>query len=969
MSHYVVFNLDELSSLRFQELCNALLLKYFSELLHCMVRPGRDGQCDGRLNCIPIDYSDLLDYPFMCQSIDGKNSLWFFQAKHTQMGDDAPRQRAVLNALKDEIARWKRKKKEERPTHYFLLTNVNLKAANEKLIRKLGKDFFGYFDIWHEPKISCLIAGDLAIQKAFYPNRLTSLEFVSKETLKDFMGEVVVKQEMATSQPVGNYDLDIKDMDDSIRALVDYEIRFQKANVFFEKEFKILTYSQNLPQEWTSYTYKAKGSGILVLSENIEELHRLTDKIARNEVNVTMWDRHLGEEVSEGDTIITLACDSEIEPQLAPHLDSIFTIIPSQNPAYGHIDLYLRELESRIINDIKKSKIHDVQDGLQKMFHLRKSYSFFKADFSNAFYPNARTFAGKPVIGWDFIYLWESIFRNIYDVAFGDRIPESLSESLLSIPFVLCGEAIRKKRSKESYQIELESLKIPLGMITKKNDGPLLHLFLDKLENLALVIKDLDCQIETFDQADWAFSIITATAKYIADLGWLSLSERLPEIPFDQLDKILILVTSLSFQGLFSVKNQQKDIYTKQKELQKAITLIREEYLFAWATFEWFQKRIEGDLDPTRSVSLLKRLKMRNAVLFYTQNKFARSGWINSWFIPEGKRVSWSWAIDHDIRESLQLAVLTLPINKDDFIELKELDDPAWHKQFLQEIKEMHSKLNSDFIGNNFASIEAVLEEAHNEHKENLKRLIKDQHISIKRTEEINEEFQKKMSSEDLEGILYSIIDIKSQRGLKPSHVIGPYFIDNKNYYIDRLGSISFLSGSIGNAGAEAFISQREKLLIECARKSAVCTEYNLNQLEEVLAQICNACQEDYLIIVSLEIMTQIYDSKMFKERTDSDNKCFCGKIGNINFLFFTFLEPGEILVVPKLGLNWCVERKITKLEIKVIDEGSELAKRFLETNPNLELGEKVLVDGREKGIMVSLNNNTFKHYKLKQYD
>ncbi len=672
MSHYVVFNLDELSSSKFQELCNVLLLKYFSELIRCMVRPGRDGQCDGSLDGLPISYSELINTPFKSQSPCGRDVIWFFQAKHTQMGDDTLRQKAILSALKTEIVQWKKRKKEERPTHYILLTNVNLKLAVEQKILSLGKGFFDYFEVWHESKISCFIAGDVAIQKAFYPHRSTSLDLLTKDDLKKLTHIMShVKPTVISAQLVQNFDLDTKDVEGAIRALVEYEIRFQKTNEFFWKQLKITKQSEVLPKEWKSYAHVAKGNGVLVLSENIEELQRFTDKIARNEVHVTIWDGYLGKEVSEGDTIITLACDPGIMGQIAAHLDSIFTIMPSENQAYRNIDRYLRELESGILNNIKNSKIQDVQDGLRHIYHIRQTYAFFKADYSNAFYPNNRRFAGEPSMVWDFINLWECIFRNIYDVAFADKIPESLSDLLLSIPFMLCSDVIRERRSKESFQAVLETLKIPLVTIVKKNDKSFSKMFLDKLENLSQEVADIDCHIESFEQAEWAAGIIIEMTQYIANLGWQALSEKIPQLPFDQLDKTLMLATSASFKCLLTGKDHLKEKLERQKDLQKAITLVKSECLFAWATFVWYSERNKGLLDPILTVNLLKKIQMSDIVLFYGRNKFDRSGWINEWFIPEGKRVSWSWAMDHDIRESLQLAILHLPIKSDDFVGLE----------------------------------------------------------------------------------------------------------------------------------------------------------------------------------------------------------------------------------------------------------------------------------------------------------
>jgi len=81
LSFNVSFNLDELSALRFQELSNVLLQNFFSQLITPMVRPGADGGLDGKLEALPINYSDLLNKPFEYQASDGSDSFWVFSVQ------------------------------------------------------------------------------------------------------------------------------------------------------------------------------------------------------------------------------------------------------------------------------------------------------------------------------------------------------------------------------------------------------------------------------------------------------------------------------------------------------------------------------------------------------------------------------------------------------------------------------------------------------------------------------------------------------------------------------------------------------------------------------------------------------------------------------------------------------------------------------------------------------------------------
>ena len=330
MSRYCNFNLDELGATKFQELCNSLLLKHFSPLIHCMVRPGRDGQCDGRLNGLPVNYTDLINRPFKYKA-DGKDVLWFFQSKHTQIGDDSRRQRAIVKALEEEISKWEKKELKDCPTHYILLTNVDLLPSTTKELQLLGDSFFTDFHIWHASTIACHINGDIALQKAFYPHRSTSLNLITEDALKQVLTSSNVEKTILTVfQSERNT---VRNIEESIKILVEYEINFQKINEAFAKDLKIFNQIQSPPKEWKIYEYSAKKEGVLILSENVTELQKLANKVARNEIQITKWNRHLGEEVCKDDLIIALACDLETELQLKFLLDSIFNYTLIENPA------------------------------------------------------------------------------------------------------------------------------------------------------------------------------------------------------------------------------------------------------------------------------------------------------------------------------------------------------------------------------------------------------------------------------------------------------------------------------------------------------------------------------------------------------------------------------------------------------------------------------------------------------------
>lgn len=68
--------------------------------------------------------------------------------------------------------------------------------------------------------------------------------------------------------------------------------------------------------------------------------------------------------------------------------------------------------------------------------------------------------------------------------------------------------------------------------------------------------------------------------------------------------------------------------------------------------------------------------------------------------------------------------------------------------------------------------------------------------------------------------------------------------------------------------------------------------------------------------------------------------------------------------MVPKLGFTWYADKRIDNLDIKLIDENSKLADQIIQANPGIDLGGKVLIDGREKGTMISQAGISYKYFK-----
>jgi hypothetical protein len=955
MSFHVSFNLDELTPLRFQELCNVLLLNYFSQLITPMVRTGRDGQLDGKLDGPPINYSDLLNAPFAYKAPDGTDSFWVFQCKHTQRENETDRDADTVKALKSEIAKWE--KKERRPTHYIFMTNVNLKASTIADMDALGKAAFGFFDLWHEPKISGFIANSTALQKTFYPTRSTSLD-ITVIDLKSLAVTLPAPIAAVTPSAVA-----AGPPKDAIRMLAEYEIRFLKTNTSFLETLRVSTEHRDVPEEWKVYTLKSKCEGLLALASDGTSLQWLVDKIVQNNVHVTLWSRFLGEHTEPEDDIATISYNPDVEAELLFHLDRIFECVPGQNNAHLAVDSYLRSLESSILTDVKANKIQDAQDGLYALLRSRADYSSFKADHPEASYPNMRRWGRKPIFGWDFMGLWESVLKNVCDVVLSGQYPESVYDLVIYFPFHLSIDAIRSKRPKESFQAELLTLQIVFWVIVKKDNPAFFDRFLDKLEDLAQAVSDLDHHTRSVPDAEWALGISKEVAAYIAELGHLTLSGKAPLISIDKLAHVLGLATSLDFSSLLSEMGGQSDDYSAvvdvQGELVRKLDLIRKEYLFAWATFSWHQERSTGACDPTFARSLLAQVEMTETVSFYVQNSRADNhDWIESWFRPEGKRVSWSWTADHDVRDVLQLAVLSFPIRKESFENLDLFQVESSHETFVKELTELHARLRAKGVTvSDIATVVPILAAALQYHQERFKDSIRSQTVlSHKKTDEVTTTFQKAMTDHTREGVLYSVDETLGVT--EPTHYVGQYSISDKVWFLDETGRSYYDVSGQGSGWAENIISGRLHLLVTKGREIASQVTYAPEQLPEILGQIRDASREDSALLLSpmtipwkmsSELLANEYQLQSAGEPKTAGRS---GRLGKADLFYVRFLKRGELLLVPKMAFSWTIRKKASRPIIEMIDQSSDEAKKIAEKNPGMDLGLKVLVLAREEGTM-----------------
>jgi hypothetical protein len=798
----------------------------------------------------------------------------------------------------------------------------------------------------------------VALQKTFYPNRATSLDF----TVIDMKSLVnVPEREVQPVIAAAPKSAKTEEPKEAIRQLAEYEIGFLQTNTSFLEKLRVSNEKKELPEDWKKYTYKSKCNGLLGLASDVTSLQWLIEKIAQNEVHITFWQRFLGEATEPGDDIVSLSYNPDVEAELFSHLSRIFECVQGENQAHVKVDQYLRELESKILSDVKANKIQDVQDGLRELLQARRDYSSFKKDNPDAFYPNTRRWGRKPVFGWDFMDLWERVLKNVCDIIFSGQYPKSVYELLIYLPFSLCIEAIQAKRPKESFQAELFTLGAIFWVIVEKREKSFMDYFLDMLEDLAQEVHDLDLRLKTVNDGEWALSISKEVASYIANLGYLALSGK-AALPFDKLSHLLELATSLHFMEILSGDSdldwQQK--YDFQKELDRKLALVKKGYIYAWATYSWHQERNGPKQDPSFAISLLNRLQIKEVISFYSRNTAVDTGWIDSWFRPEGKRASWSWSVDHDVRDSLQLAILTLPVKKEDLEELDMFQVKSSYDTFVKEIVELHGRLSSKGIKvSDLGAVTNTLNEALQYHEEKLKDLIRNQKaFSVRKIEEVTNSFQKSINEHSQEGSLYSVEETLLNEGIKPSHYVGQYFISDKVWYLEETGTSSYSVMGLGSGWAENIVAGRAHVLVMTGKEIATQVEYQPSDLRKTLEHIRASYDENFAMLLSpMTIPWNISSELILNEHQvtsggEPRRAGRSGKLGKVDIFYNRFLKRGEILVFPKMAFSWVIKEKSRAPKITMIEEGSDEAKQLKEKNPDIDLGIKALVFAREEGVM-----------------
>ena len=958
---FSIFNLDQLVPERFQELCCAILVNHFSPLILPHGRPGRDGGIDAELIGEAFtSYSEIINRPINSTASDGSKHTWIFQVKHIRQEGKKERQRAIIDAMKKEVEAWK-KKRGCKPTHFFLLTNVNLKMSTKKLLKASG-NYFSYFECWGEEKITSFVNGNVALQNAFFPSFSKLIVEVTKLTAIQENQSFIEDTSKLKSKKTKSRSIKVTKASflSSIRKLVNYEISFLRTNDEFLGHLLYRQDKFKAPKNWIKIEVKSPKNGILILSEDQSALSSLINEVIQCNVGITFWERYLGEETQRGESITTLLCHPEKADLVRAATKKLFKVVQGENTAHLIVDEYLKELQSKILTDIKNNRITEAEEDLNELIAGRREYSRNKKQYPTAFYPNMRTLGIRPVFGWDFSNLWEDILTNIAEVAFSELHPKDLYHRLIRAPFHLCIEAIRNKLPEERFQAELAATHVILRVISDKKNEAHLKCFLDNLDDLTTAVGDIEHQIESKEDAEWAVAITRVVTRYIAELGKLALSKKI-DLSFDSLLPFIYKSTSLQFQDLrYNTKKEFEDWqvrYDLQKFFEGQIYEIRCDFLFALATYSWFLERKKGSHDPSLALSLLKEIPAKLIIDLYQLKLDGKNDWFNWWFNPEGKRTMWSSKVDHDIRESIQLAILNVPIIPQDLCSLQLLEVESSYKEFIGELEQLKETLsNIDHKpSNDFIQVKKILDAARNLILDILNDRIRQSSFSEDKLKTIQDSFLKKIKHESPEGVLYLLEEGSVE---EVSYYIGTNLIHDKISFLENTGFMGYSVCGMGEQCADNILFGREQLLVEAISGLVAVEMYELEELDVIINSLKETGSVNTVLLTSpISIPWHYWNKYLEREHQYPQQEVSLqpgrvGRLGEIDVYYNRHMKNGEFLLIPKASFVWRTIKRLLVPKIEVIDPYSGVGKKIAEQYKSMDLTLKCLVDAREEGIM-----------------
>lgn len=815
MSKGSYFDLDELNGETFQELCAAIVLSEFTKLATPYGSAGRDGGIDARHFGELIDYPTLFDYPHKINSPGAYNIFWVFQAKHTRREGDGDRQSSVVRNLEDEIEKWlnARWKKTDGfiPTCFILMTNVRLTPSTRDELEDLGL-LFERFECWDEAKIAGFIALNEGIQRTFFPNKddrcleaiheLKSFVKVSHEIAEE-TGESVAKTKPHGASSSFDFVL-------AIDKLINYQVVFTSQNNALAELFDLEGSKSESTKEWPTVEIKAKATGLVALAENKTPLEKLVQHIKMKNVVVYIWRQFVGEHVNNGDSVITLKCAEEFKDEVEKISNLLFHVIEGDNRAHVEVDSYLIDLQEKLLKSLESKRYVEFERLLGDLYQTRTTYQERKKEHPNTFYPNARQVGARIAFGWDFISVWEKVYEDVLNIVFKGTHTDDIIERLLRMPFGFCESDALFKNGLEQFKSDFELVKSLFFILKSQGKEELLSSYFAEYEKLCSDISETEFRVESLEDGELFLSILTEVYNHLFVLLKFVL-DGATFLKESDVERFMLKIVSANFEGMLSRTSVQIDtwdmVYTRQKEIHAKLSLMKDEFYFAWATYLWSKKRGNQDYKFDCIQSLVSNVTIESIVELYEKTKDKDSGWFDWWFRPESTRriMAWSSSIDHDIRELLIGVFLTRDFTHQQLLGLELLESEASVNQFLEDVKKERDLIHGGSKGLRALSyVEGKIRSAEKVIKNRIEeRISKSTQFSARKIRNIEDSFSERIERDSREGGLYLIQEdsTKSKRVLQT----GIYSIMDKIWFLEDQGYVSYAADGYGTQWADSF--------------------------------------------------------------------------------------------------------------------------------------------------------------------
>jgi hypothetical protein len=975
MAKHQTMNIDTIRyPEKFQELCHALLMRYFGpELIPCGSL-GKDMGLDAILEQTPSVPCKFEGVPKVyAHTKFKKNGTWVFQMKfHTTYDGRIPQ--TVTKDMKNEIADWN--KRGDIPENFIYITNMVFPPKARKYFKDLNKDkkkIFHYVDFWDGAKIHAMLTCNDDIRRVFFPNcedRIDGLAIEIKKLTpplpkgekgknKRASGTTVSDKTLKPKSKASELKTTVKTIEDKIKSLVKIEYDFTQLN---EKIYQRIKIGESVKpgKDWKKIKVNAKKSGLIQLTpSSYESINLLIDGIKRNSIKLIHWSKFFSETIKAGEEIISFEYREGLEEVIQTISDNFATIGEEENTIHDSIDKELNEIVDHITSSLSSSKFATFNTYLTKFQSLKNKYLDLKYEIGEGSYPNVRRF-GSITFGWDFSSKWLEHYKTICSLAVDDKLPEEMYSQLFYSPFWAVSSLIRNYGNEDRLRDELNICQYLINLTSDPRINAPFD-FEDKIENFILDFNDSRYQVKTKDNLESILKIAKVLCNFLD-------SKVRNEIDASPDADIATTINFLNIIGSYNASdtdfaNQPQEWEENRKviaDFQNDIRLMSVESKFAYATYSLYLARTENNKWLSLAKELINQVKLDDIVYFYNNLRKMRN-WYQWWFTPKGKRVSWSSSFDHDIREAFLFKLLNSDFNPEDIVSLSIFETSPDFEKIKNELNSL-AELVSEKMVSDVSLLISKMQQSYNlAHKEQLDKIRKANHFDKQKLEEIDKDFVEELNVANMENILYKVEvvpDLKSER------YVGTYTLYDKDWFLEDTPHVSRSVHSMGANWADIIMRGREYLLGEYIKNNFQLYEVSETELDKIIEEMKQNIKSDFVIIKHPYSFPHMLWQKHFSPPKDQSIKRIHGKLAEANVLTVNSIDRWTFCIYPKSAFTWATNSLCTKPRIETIDPLSDIGKKIKEKNPTIDTDLKVIVAAKENGE-IRFNEEYLKEVKF----